>query len=183
MSNRWPVGACGGLMTRVALCHVALLAACHAAARPREEAAAIPDPRVLSGRWSVELSDRHLFSFGPAMLGGPKDPYMLGELQLDSMAVPIGRDSASVRGVRGQLVRLVLYGEEPPRVAFPAVATFRPDGQAAVTVTFPGPCPCMSIELVGVLGDGEIRGRSSTFSRDFTSHGRFVLLRQRAPVP
>jgi hypothetical protein len=106
---------------------------------------------------------------------------MVGELRLDSAVVPIGRDSTSALGVRGVFIRKLPDGEEPPRIEFPAMAAFRPDGQVLITFRAPARCPCPVYELVGPLEDSEVRGHSFIAYTDFTHRGRFTLRRLAAP--
>ena len=127
------------------------------------------------------MGDRYLLPFGPAVLGGRPDPFIVGELRLDSLVVPIDRDGAAVPGIKGEFIRALSDGEEPPPLKYPATAAFQPDGQVIVTLTFPTTCPCPVHELVGPLEGGEIRGRSSLATPDHTFRGRFILRRHGGP--
>ncbi len=156
---------------------ILLVGACRASTpRPLKS---VTDPRALAGRWNLELGEGYLLPFGPGVLGGRREPFIVGDLWLDSVVVAVDVDGSSMPGVSGKLIRSLSEGDEPPPIEYPAAAAFRADGQVVVSFKPPARayCPCPLYELVGPLEDGEIRGRSSIVFGEHTSRGRFILRR------
>jgi hypothetical protein len=154
----------------------ALVLACHAATQPA--ALTDPDPDALIGRWHLELRQGSLLPFsGVPALGAPA-PWLLGELHLEPFTDSVGLKTERIDAVGGTFIGLLpRRNADADTIRIGAIARIQPGNNVALTLTLPGPCPCQTLELSGVLFDGEIEGHYTQNTGGMQVGGRFRLRR------
>ena len=137
-------------------CSVVFLSACRGSVQPTHTPDV--DPARLAGAWHLELRNGSLLPFDRIPVVGAEAPFLSGELHLVSIDSLTTMDAPRTAVFRGKLVATLLHAENAPRVEFGADALLEGTGKTTVTLTFPGPCPCVTLAMVGVLSDRGVRG-------------------------